>query len=209
MDARTLPSVLKAMLLHQILINLHYDDGQEAMPGLPRGDSTACADSNVCFLHFQQPVFFRWPFKSLWNPWRLKLKFSFQVQSLRWHSIFKRRRCLLIIKFLLMLYVWDLHAHTLGIGPCGRSSTNCCQSLNQEDCRCAKLEETIDYRRDYRCAIFRRDYKVLRRHDYRLSQPLVFFFSYEALAHMPSCNIKYVLQLFKWGSLIPISVQCL
>lgn len=44
MDARTLPSVLRVILLHWTLISLNYNVGWEPMPGLPSGGGAACAD---------------------------------------------------------------------------------------------------------------------------------------------------------------------
>jgi ribonuclease HI len=43
----------------------------------------------------------------------------------------------------------------------------------------------------------------------RATIPTSCFFSCQALAHSPTCNIKHVLKTFDWGNMIPISVTCL
>ena len=43
----------------------------------------------------------------------------------------------------------------------------------------------------------------------RATIPTSCFFSCQALAHSPTCNIKRVLETFVWGNMIPISVTCL
>lgn len=167
----------------------------------PIQDSSPINNTGIRVLILTQPVrslsmlpFFRWPFKSLWNePLKAEAQALLKVQSLRLalysggNYVYRQSNsCWCYTSGISTRTLWAMVLAAAHLWIAGNHSSNK---------TCAKLEETPT-----RWLIL-----LVRRHDYRLSQPLVFFLMwgfgpYRVVMLNMCCNFS------NGGSLIPISV---